>query len=90
MCITAIAAIGSALGGVASLAQATKKTPTVAQVDPAAEQAKADTLAAQNSNAALAAKNKSRVASSLLAGAAPTDGSAPASGYTPGKVTLGG
>ena len=59
-------------------------------VDPAAQQAAADTKAAQNTNAALAAKNKARKASSLLAAGDPAsqEGVGSALGY--GKTTLGG
>jgi hypothetical protein len=60
-----------------------------AQVDPAAEQAAADTKAAQNTNAALAARNKARKASSLLAAGDPANQAATGSALSYGKTTLG-
>jgi hypothetical protein len=59
----------------------------VAAKDPAVEQAAADAKAAQNTNSALAAKNKARKASSLLAAGDPATNLATAT--TTGKTTLG-
>lgn len=70
--IATVASIAAAAAGTyASLQAAKKKDPklpeTVAGEDPAVARAKAETEAAQAANSKLAAKNKARQASSLLA-----------------------
>jgi hypothetical protein len=102
MCVT-LAAAASAIGGMsagtavavgaagamAASALAKPKTPGEKPVvDPAVERAKADTEAAAAVNSKLAAKNRSRAASSLLAKPIDTTTSE-VSALGGGKTTLG-
>lgn len=94
--MAAFSTIAMVVGGalLAKQALAKPKIPDqpaapVAQADPAVEQAAHDTKAAQNTNAALAAKNKARKASSLLAAGDPANQSTTGSALSYGKTTLG-
>jgi len=83
MCVTAVLA---GLGGLAaSKVLAPAKPKAQAMTDPAAERLAAETTATQAANSKLAAKNRSRAASSLLA----SGGINTALGVTGGKTTLG-
>lgn len=89
MCLT-----GMILGGLGAAAAAKSMMkppaqPAVPAVDPAAEQAKVDAAAASKANEKLAAKNRARKASSLLATGAIDAQAAPTSALGYGKSTLG-
>ena len=91
--MSSILLAGAAVAAGAVAANAMKpKTPNAAKEvldlkEPAAEQASTDVKATQNTNLALAAKNKARRASSLLASGDPAQSAGSALGY--GKSTLG-
>lgn len=90
MCISGI--VGSLLGGLGlNKLLRPKAPPAMAPApDPGVERAKAETEAAQVTNSKLAAKNRARQASSLLA--KPLDSTTSevsALGASPGKRSLG-
>ena len=89
MCVSALAAAALAAGGTMAVTQLMKpKTPSMPTTDPAAEKAKLETDASQAANSKLAAKNRARAASSLLA--KPLDSTtADVAALGGGKTTLG-
>lgn len=91
MCVSALTAAALAAGGTAVASGVLSKKPSAPNLpDPAVERANAETDAAQKTNSALAAKNRSRAASSLLAKPLDSATSATAAlGAPAGKTTLG-
>lgn len=82
------AGAGLATGVVVSKLSKQPKAPQLP--DPKAERAKAEAEAAQRTNSRLAARNRARAASSLLAKSSDTAGAySNALGAAPGKTTLG-
>lgn len=86
MCLTAVATALAGAAGSRLLAPKAPKGP--AYTDPAAEKARADADAANAANSRLAAKNRSRATSSLLA-VRTADSAVPALGAPAGKAQLG-
>lgn len=89
--ISSVAMAAMAVTAAAGIATALKNKPKMPDMpDPRVERAKAETEAAQKSNSKLAARNRARAASSLLAKPIETTSSDVTTlGAAPGKTTLG-